>query len=139
MPAALADVLEPLFEAALRGERSTVELLSLRGDRTLWTRVAPVIGADVPAGVAISVDITERRETEEASRRLAAIVEQSGDAILAIDGDGTIAAWNHGAERLLGHDAADAIGRTMVVRAQGPRRRGEQGAAPGAGRRHHHL
>ena len=95
MPAPLADVLEPLFEAALRGERSTVELRSLHGDRTLWTRVAPVIGADVPAGVAISVDITERRVAEEVSRRLAAIVEQSGDAILAIDRDGTITAWNH--------------------------------------------
>lgn len=114
MPAALADVLEPLFEAALRGERSTVELRSLHGDRTLWTRVAPVVGADVPAGVAISVDITERRVAEEAGRRLAAIVEQSGDAILAIDRDGTITAWNRGAERLLGYDAADATGRTML-------------------------
>jgi diguanylate cyclase (GGDEF)-like protein/PAS domain S-box-containing protein len=114
MPAALADVLEPLFEAALRGQRSTVELLSLHGDRTLWTRVAPVIGAGVPAGVAISVDITERRQAEEASRRLAAIVEQSGDAILAIDRDGTITAWNRGAERLLGYDAADATGQPMM-------------------------
>ena len=114
MPTALADVLEPLFEAALRGERSTVELLSLHGDRTLWTRVAPVVGADVPAGVAISVDITERREAEEASRRSRRSCEQSGDAILAIDRDGTITAWNRGAERLLGYDAADATGRTML-------------------------
>lgn len=115
MPRALADVLEPLFRAALRGERSTVELRSLHGDRTLWTRVAPVIGADVPAGVAISVDITERRQADEASRRLAAIMEQSGDAILAIDPAGTITAWNRGAERLLGYNAAEAIGRTMPL------------------------
>ena len=114
MPAAYADLLEPLFRAALGGKRSTVELQSLHGDRTLWTRVAPVTGADVPAGVAISVDITERREAEEASRQLAAIVEQSGDAILAIDRAGTITAWNRGAARLLGYEPADAVGRGML-------------------------
>ena len=124
MPAALADVLEPLFRAALRGERSTVELRSLHGDRTLWTRVAPVIGAEVPAGVAISVDITERREAEDAARRLAAIVEQSGNAILAVDCEGRITAWNHGAERLLGYDAEHAIGRPMLLVV--PEERGEE-------------
>jgi PAS domain S-box-containing protein len=124
MPKALADELEPLFRAALRGARSTVELRSLHGERTLWTRIAPVIGADVPAGVAISVDITERREAEEAGRRLAAIVEQSGDAILAIDRDGTITAWNRGAERLLGYETADATGRTMLSVV--PKDRGEE-------------
>ena len=124
MPTALADELEPLFQAALHGERSTVELRSLHGDRTLWTRVAPVIGAEMPAGVAISVDITERREAEDASRRLAAIVEQSGDAILAIDPDGTITAWNRGAERLLGYDAGDALGRAILSVV--PKERGDE-------------
>ena len=50
-----------------------------------------------------------------ASLRLAAIVEQSADAIFAFDHEGVIIDWNRGAERLLGHAPADAIGRPAMM------------------------
>ncbi|HSQ65578.1 MAG TPA: PAS domain S-box protein [Polyangiaceae bacterium] len=45
--------------------------------------------------------------------RLAAIVDNSPDAILAIDLDSTITDWNYGAERLYGHGAEEIIGRPV--------------------------
>ena len=64
-----------------------------------------VIGA-----VNMLVDITEQKRGEEASRRLAAIVESSGDAIMSKDLKGVLTSWNHGAELLLGYTAEEVVG-----------------------------
>jgi len=48
---------------------------------------------------------------ERARARLAAIVQDSEDAIFAQTFDGVITSWNQGAERLFGYTEVDAIGR----------------------------
>lgn len=47
--------------------------------------------------------------------RLATIVEAAGDAIIGRDLDGTVTAWNHAAERMLGYRAGEIIGRPMTA------------------------
>jgi PAS domain S-box-containing protein/excisionase family DNA binding protein len=69
---------------------------------------------DVPAvrGIVMNArDITERLVAEEAQARLAAIVAGSSDAIIGVNLHGTVTSWNHGAERLYGYTAAEAVGR----------------------------
>ncbi len=75
--------------------------------------VTPVTGADgkVEAVITVSDDISERRETEEALRRLAAVVESSGDAIISFDLEGDVATWNPAAEHLYGWSAGEVVGR----------------------------
>ena len=51
------------------------------------------------------------RASESLGRRLAMIVEQSNDAIIARDLNGIILCWNNGAERLYGWTAQEAVGR----------------------------
>jgi two-component system CheB/CheR fusion protein len=52
-----------------------------------------------------------RRAKDAASlSRLAAIVDNSPDAILVVDLGGTVTDWNHGAERLYGYSAEEMIG-----------------------------
>jgi PAS domain S-box-containing protein len=56
-----------------------------------------------------------RNELLESQRRLAAIVESSDDAIIAKSLDGTILAWNPGAEKIYGYTAEEALGQDILM------------------------
>ncbi len=58
-------------------------------------------------------DLAHRKHTEELTRRLAAIVESSGDAVVSKTLDGIVVSWNAGAERMYGYTAAEMIGRSV--------------------------
>ena len=60
-------------------------------------------------------DVTSRAIAEQVRGQLAAIVESSDDAILAKDLDGTIAAWNDGAQRLYGYTHEEAVGQSVSL------------------------
>jgi PAS domain S-box-containing protein len=64
----------------------------------------------------------ELRRREHDAAALAAIVESSGDAIVAGDLHGTIVAWNDAAEELYGYTAEEAIGKNASMLAPPERR-----------------
>lgn len=73
-------------------------------------RVLPFRTVDGPIGVVTEViDVTERMQAEIQSRRLAAVLGDSSDAIALLDLDGRITAWNRGAETMYGYTETDAV------------------------------
>jgi PAS domain S-box-containing protein len=60
-------------------------------------------------------NITERRRVEMETARLAAIVEDSRDAIMGCALDGSIVQWNRGAEALFGYRADEVIGQDIAI------------------------
>lgn len=76
--------------------------------------VSPIRGRHtVPvAVVAISKDITDRKHSEAILRRLSAMVESSGDAIIGADLAGRITSWNAGAAKMFGWSSREAIGQS---------------------------
>lgn len=90
-----------------------------RDGRRIWVSQSISYGEDArePEGwvyYLLTSDVTERRRKEGDLRRMAAIIEGSDDAIMAMDLDMVITSWNRGAERLYGWRAEEMIGRSVL-------------------------
>ena len=105
------------FEHRIVRTDATVRVVSARGN--------VVVGDDGAATRMFGTeqDITERKEAEEAQRRMAAIVDSSHDAIIATALDGTIVSWNRGAQKMYGYSAGAALGKPTAMLVPVDRRR----------------
>lgn len=65
--------------------------------------------------IAIIEDISERKQAELASSRLAAVVESSDDAIVSIGLDTIITSWNSSAQRMFQYTADEVIGKSVAM------------------------
>jgi diguanylate cyclase (GGDEF)-like protein/PAS domain S-box-containing protein len=101
-----------------RGEKVIADYWMVRRDGTRFPTLAtitPVLQhGNLVAVATVATDMTERRQAEEATRRLSWVVESSLDAIVATDLEGRITSWNEAAERLYGYSATEAIGRDVL-------------------------
>lgn len=80
------------------------------GRRCYLRRILPYRSGDQHVhGVVITLlDITSRINSEAESRRLAAVVQDSNDAVLVLDLNGQITSWNSGAAHMYGYSESEA-------------------------------
>jgi PAS domain S-box-containing protein len=103
-------------EGPLIGKLIEIEALRRDGSEILVALAINVTQVDgSPIFTAYLRDITERKRAEETNRRLAAIIESSGDAIISKDLDEIITSWNKEAERLFGYSADEIIGKPIAI------------------------
>ena len=94
-----------------------LETFRLRKDGTRFPvslSVSPIHDADraIIGASVIGRDMTALKEAAEASRTMAAIVQFSGEGIIATTLDGIITSWNPAAERIYGYTSDEIIGRS---------------------------
>ena len=79
--------------------------------------VSPVrdAGGTVIGTSVICRDLTEQRHALEVAQRLAAIVENSGEAIVSGSLDGTITSWNPAAAAMFGYSSAEIVGKPATL------------------------
>jgi PAS domain S-box-containing protein len=60
-------------------------------------------------------DITDRKNSEETSQFLSAIVRSSDDAIIGVSPDGEVLTWNKGAEQIYGYTSVEIVGQPISL------------------------
>jgi PAS domain S-box-containing protein len=109
---------QQMYRTIANGEVWHAEIKNRAKDGSIYwvdTTIVPTLNAQGKPRqyVAIRTDITERVRVEEVRESLAAVVESSDDAIISKSLDGTITAWNSGAEKLFGYSSSEALGKPM--------------------------
>jgi PAS domain S-box-containing protein len=89
------------------GDASTLQITV---DVTPWRVDGRIVGI-----TNILTDVTERRRGEQATARLAAIVDASDDAIVGKTLSGQITSWNPAAERIYGYRSAEVVGEHISI------------------------
>ena len=109
-----------LWNTILAGEVWQGEVTNRRKDGAHYCekmRITPIKDEQgaITGHIAIKHDVTAEQALQSAQAFLAAIVENSGDAIVAVTSERVILTWNRGAEELFGFTAQQAIGQHMSL------------------------
>jgi diguanylate cyclase (GGDEF)-like protein/PAS domain S-box-containing protein len=119
-PAELAGAIQPGTPSSSPSLATILEGFRVQKDETVFPvslTVAPILdeAGAVTGTTAIPRDVAEQRRGCEAAQHVAAIVENSEDAIISGTLDGTITSWNPAAERMYGYSSAEIIGKSAAV------------------------
>ncbi|HEY8882325.1 MAG TPA: PAS domain-containing protein, partial [Dermatophilaceae bacterium] len=92
------------------------ETIRVRKDGTAFPvslTVSPIFdyGGTVVGASAIPRDITSQKHAFDAAQHMAAIIENSDDAIIGKTLDGIITNWNPAAERMFGYSSSEILGK----------------------------
>jgi PAS domain S-box-containing protein len=91
-------------------------IIRFDNNETRWIKVKGTVYFDEERAIRFigtAYDITELKEAEEKTAKLAAIIASSDDAIVSKTFDSVITSWNSAAERIFGYSEDEMIGETI--------------------------
>lgn len=104
------------LERVLRSEEPLELEVDDAKDEWYLLRILPYFSKGVVEGLVMTlINITSLKSAELRLTELSEIVQQSSDAIIRIDLDGTIRTWNRGATELLGYSESSTIGQNFSL------------------------
>ena len=102
-------------EALSLGRSTPYEKEYFRKNGSRWWALSAASRIGDNEGVKFIIDITKSKRAEAERERLAAIVENSRDAVIGIDMEGIITDWNPAARELYGYTAKEAVGQDIRI------------------------
>lgn len=111
-----------LVDEMKRQGQESLAVAAAQSDRSaLVTTVSDLLGPGLGIGLVclayylFRLDVSHREWVADLTRRLAAIVESSDDAIVSKTLDGIIVSWNAGAQRVYGYTSQEAVGQPITL------------------------
>ncbi len=115
LPAETYKQLQPTYDAALAGKRSSVEFSF--GDKYFLLQAAPLFSdkGEVQGGITLSQEITEQRRIREDLRRLAQAVEQTQEVVVITDEAANILYANPAFTEVTGYQRKEVEGKNPRI------------------------
>ncbi|MFZ2654256.1 MAG: response regulator [Victivallales bacterium] len=120
----MREIVDEAAKRVLRGDRCTFEAESRRLDGTMltWMTVLNPIWDEerqISRFVAISTDITERKNAEKAvlaSKEQAELLNKMlPSGLFTVDNNRIVTSWNDAAEKITGYHASEVIGKACIL------------------------